>query len=834
MIGAVVFGILRPYIDINAHGPVESNSHDVSEHIEELAGKLGFSMDTLASASLFQQHGSYIQTIRDSLPDAPSLSELNKRDAHLQSWATIIAPKGTLNAMVVDINQAFGAAGYLGIRTSNQGRIIRLTTNPNKTNPIFIQADSLERAATFVVEQAFGYDLSKYTMDKDKADSLSEDPIIIMDDKVARSSSGDNGKSIYELTFNWVRADNDERIPAKLSLVMEPVVKEIENNGAVSTEFGYMVNSFIASNPLEPETLGVSFEDEFELFTYILIASAIVLAIVVIAVGIQNIFKGKVEWRRALMMFFIFALTYFGWRMIFYWDVYGELLSQSASLITALNNLLVGLAIGLYGAMAYISWETFARYQKTGEIALVDAFWQRKFFIREAGASLITGFFAAGILLGVFALLLFALDSFFLQSESQFGLTEPAIEARLLTINMTTWSTVWLIGFGQVGFVIGFLRHWIKNEVIANILSILVIGMLLTVLGRMVATPLGLGTDILIFVILSLIILWLYQNYGILTFNTAWWTFSVVILMMPYLGSQDLQMASTWWVQAFIILGIPIFGFIIYRFGVPVSDVGDYIPEYQERIAQQLRVEKEIEIARESQYQLMPVNPPTGPGFDVFGFFLPSFEVGGDYFDYVLSYDEKGEPDALVMAVVDVSGKAMRAAMPAIFTSGLLLSRMKDESPEKILSEISEPVFNRTDKRTFITCVVARYDLKTGVLRVANAGHCKPVIKRNGVAEFIQTPEPRYPLGLYPQVNYEFQEFKLKKGDLFLLYSDGLPEAVNKKGERFGFEEVPRLLERIHSENFSAKEIATEVKKTIQKFSNYQLVDDTTVITLKV
>jgi serine phosphatase RsbU (regulator of sigma subunit) len=120
------------------------------------------------------------------------------------------------------------------------------------------------------------------------------------------------------------------------------------------------------------------------------------------------------------------------------------------------------------------------------------------------------------------------------------------------------------------------------------------------------------------------------------------------------------------------------------------------------------------------------------------------------------------------------------------------------------------------------------------MLRLANAGHCKPVIKRNGVAEFIQTPEPRYPLGLYPQVSYAFQEFKLKKGDLFLLYSDGLPEAVNKSGMRFGFDEVPRLVERIHTEKLSAKEVASEIKRTIQKFSNYQLADDTTVIALKV
>ncbi|MEP0008454.1 MAG: PP2C family protein-serine/threonine phosphatase, partial [Balneola sp.] len=261
---------------------------------------------------------------------------------------------------------------------------------------------------------------------------------------------------------------------------------------------------------------------------------------------------------------------------------------------------------------------------------------------------------------------------------------------------------------------------------------------------------------------------------------------------------------------------------------------GDYVPEYEEKISQHLRVEREIEIARESQYKLMPVKPPQAEGFDVHGFFLPSFEVGGDYFDYVLSENGDGSAKALTMVVVDVSGKAMRAAMPAIFTSGLLLSRMKEDSPAEILSEVCEPIYSRTDKRTFITCAMARYDLASKMLSVANAGHCKPILKRNGKADFIQTPDPKLPLGIKPDVKYQNLEFKLKKGDFFLLYSDGLPEAANEKGEWFGFDEVPALVERIDTDNLSANEIAQEIKRTVQKFSNYQLADDTTVICLKV
>lgn len=208
--------------------------------------------------------------------------------------------------------------------------------------------------------------------------------------------------------------------------------------------------------------------------------------------------------------------------------------------------------------------------------------------------------------------------------------------------------------------------------------------------------------------------------------------------------------------------------------------------------------------------------------------------MGGDYFDYVLSKDEEGKATALTMTVVDVSGKAMRAAMPAVFTSGLLLAKMKTDLPDVILSDVAEPIFNRTDKRTFITCAIARFDMVENHMIVANAGHCKPILKRNGVADFIQTPDPKLPLGFKPDIEYGAHSFKVKKGDVFLLYSDGLPEAENEQGERFGFDEVPRLLEEIDTEILTAQEIAQEIKRTVQTYSNFKLADDTTVICLKV
>ena len=832
LLGIAAFFFLRSDIDYQANSPINESATEIEDKVRRVAEGLGFSTDSLAIASVYQQYTSYLNTLRDSLPGNVTPGYMNERSAHIQSWTTVIGrPEGASEAFISG-QTLFSEAGYLKVQTANNGKVIRLQNNEDLPNPTFVQGDSIEAAASKVVGDILGYNLEDYFLAEDEyTDSLE-----IYDEGQAVSSRLLNGdlEATSDIEIIWRRKSSANEGPQLLTVSLEPVILEFENASGFSTRFGYRVNSFIAKNEFEPEILAPGNGGQVSLFDFFLFGSVLILTILVFVVGIRNIFKGKVEWRRALFVFLSISMVLFGWRSIYFWNTFNPFFDSTGMFVAVLNSLLFGLVAGVYGAMSYISWEAFARTHKMGQVELVDAFWQRKFFVREIGASLISGLSVGGILLGGFAIAVFLSDTYFFQADSQFGFAEASITPKILTINMTAWSTSWLVGFAQIGFVYGFCQQWIKNHWVMTLAAIISITVFLASLGRVVGTPMDMGGDLLIFLGLGLVVVYAYKTFGIVTTNTAWWVFLCVLMVSPYIGSESTELASAWWAQIFIISTVFIYGLISYRFGVPVSEVGDYIPEYQERIAQHLRVEKEIEIARESQYKLMPLQPPVADGIDVYGFFLPSFEVGGDYFDYVLSKDKDGNPEALTMTVVDVSGKAMMAAMPAIFTSGLLLSRMKEDAPEKILSDVSEPIYTRTDKRTFITCAIARYNLESGMMSVANAGHCKPILKRNGAADFIQTPDPKYPLGLYPDTRYTAHEFRLKKRDVFLMYSDGLPEAINDKGERFGFDEVPRLLEQIDTENLTANEIAQEIKRTVQKFSNYQLADDTTVICLKV
>jgi serine phosphatase RsbU (regulator of sigma subunit) len=89
-------------------------------------------------------------------------------------------------------------------------------------------------------------------------------------------------------------------------------------------------------------------------------------------------------------------------------------------------------------------------------------------------------------------------------------------------------------------------------------------------------------------------------------------------------------------------------------------------------------------------------------------------------------------------------------------------------------------------------------------------------------------------LGLRDKVGYNALEMKLEKGDFVLLYSDGLPEAVDPEGNRFGFDELIEFVESLDTDEKASNEIALDIKRRVQKFSDYQLADDTTIICLKV
>jgi hypothetical protein len=242
-------------------------------------------------------------------------------------------------------------------------------------------------------------------------------------------------------------------------------------------------------------------------------------------------------------------------------------------------------------------------------------------------------------------------------------------------------------------------------------------------------------------------------------------------------------------------------------------------------------VEHELKTAHDMQMGLMPKEDPHLNGFEISGTCLPANEVGGDYFDYVW-LDQKRTK--LGIAIADVSGKAMKAAITAVMTSGMIYREIEnDDTPRSILRKINRPMYLKTDRQVFTAMSFAVIDAKKKVLRFSNAGQSQPMLVRGGKLSYIKVRGARLPLGVMAEQNYMEASVKLKSGDILLFYTDGLPEATNAEHRLLGFEAVEEeLMKRRMS---SATDIVLGMTELVNRHTGKtEQHDDMTVVVVKV
>jgi serine phosphatase RsbU (regulator of sigma subunit) len=243
-------------------------------------------------------------------------------------------------------------------------------------------------------------------------------------------------------------------------------------------------------------------------------------------------------------------------------------------------------------------------------------------------------------------------------------------------------------------------------------------------------------------------------------------------------------------------------------------------------------VRAELNAARTVQMGLMPTADPVIQGFDISGKCIPAAEVGGDYYDYLWMNDEKTQ---LGIAIADVSGKAMKAAMTAVMTSGMVYREMgTNESPRSILRKINRPMYLKTDKRVFTAMSFAVVDTQTRNLSFSNAGQMKPLLKRNDHIESINVEGAHLPLGMAEEVDYEETTLQLQTADTLLFYTDGIPEAMNTRNELFGFERLETVVKETDG-RLSASQLAATIVQKVKEFAgSAKQHDDMTIVVVRV
>jgi hypothetical protein len=197
----------------------------------------------------------------------------------------------------------------------------------------------------------------------------------------------------------------------------------------------------------------------------------------------------------------------------------------------------------------------------------------------------------------------------------------------------------------------------------------------------------------------------------------------------------------------------------------------------------QSQIELEIKSAREVQHVLIPEATPAIPGFSIASIYKPAAEVGGDFFQVM----PQAEGGALIV-VGDVSGKGLKAAMTVSLIVGTLRT-LADYTlrPAEILQALNRRLIGRIEGG-FVTCLVLHM-AANGDITVANAGHLPPF--RDGKELPVSGS---LPLGISSGVVYDELSFRLQEAEMLTLYTDGIIEARNSKGELFGFDRLSTML----------------------------------------
>jgi sigma-B regulation protein RsbU (phosphoserine phosphatase) len=202
--------------------------------------------------------------------------------------------------------------------------------------------------------------------------------------------------------------------------------------------------------------------------------------------------------------------------------------------------------------------------------------------------------------------------------------------------------------------------------------------------------------------------------------------------------------------------------------------------------AQREVLNRELAIAREVQERLFPQQCPSIPGVELFGLCRPAREVGGDYYDFFML-----PQGILALAVGDISGKGV----PASLLMASLQASLRGQTlagaanMDRLIANVNSLVYAASSVNRYATFFYAEYQPDRRLLTYVNAGHNPPILlRRNSDVARLEAGGP--PVGLLPEASYEGASVEVKPGDLLLLFTDGISEAMNAVDEEWGEERM--------------------------------------------
>ncbi len=240
------------------------------------------------------------------------------------------------------------------------------------------------------------------------------------------------------------------------------------------------------------------------------------------------------------------------------------------------------------------------------------------------------------------------------------------------------------------------------------------------------------------------------------------------------------------------------------------------------------RISKDLEVASEMQKLLFPSDLPSNRKMDVSAKFIARHAVGGDYYDFIPLGDEE-----YIICIADVSGKGISAALLMANFQATIRTLFKYQRFEMafLIEELNKKVINRTNGEKFITFFIAHYNAHTRKMKYVNAGHNQPFLLHKSKTTMLC--DGCIGLGMLDEIpSIKVGEITLESNTTFILYTDGIVELENDKGESFG---VEQLIKNVRSYSTLAMEDMNNIilSKLEEWKGELKYIDDTAILSCK-
>ena len=246
----------------------------------------------------------------------------------------------------------------------------------------------------------------------------------------------------------------------------------------------------------------------------------------------------------------------------------------------------------------------------------------------------------------------------------------------------------------------------------------------------------------------------------------------------------------------------------------------DDLKAAQEQLIEKERLERELQVAADIQMSILPAVLPSPDGYDFGGRILPARQVGGDFYDvFELSENKFG------VVIGDVADKGVPSAIFMARAHALIIAEADHATPpDKVLRMVNEHITRFEKSTQFVTALFGILDTSTGEFSYARAGHEPPLIL-TADGEVVRLPyKSGMALGLWENITLDENSLVLPKGSLFVMFTDGMTDCRNPKGEPFGLERIKHSMANL--KNINAQAGCDELFDKLMKYQDGSKQDD--------